>query len=434
MRTLHGRLVALVAVAVILASVLTVAVAAVLVGRQVDTQRREVLDRQADALVAVAPVGTHVYRAASARGPAGVGTRVRELGPAAAAKVLAHLPPARPDADGQVRVGAKSLLYASRTTAGSRAVVLRAAVEVQPRFAPYLGAILLAGGAGALAAGAVALLFARRISLPLRALARATGHVGAGERADVAVSPRAVLEVRELADAFTQMAHALADAREVQRTFLLSVSHELKTPLTAIAGYAEAIEDRVAAPDAAARTIGMEARRLDRLVDDLLELGRAGRVGFEVRDEQVDLATIGRDAVERHAPQARLAGVALELTAEGPARARGDRDRIAQALSNLVENALRVTPTGGRITVSAAPGRLSVHDTGPGLDEADLQHAFERFYLHDRHRGARPVGSGLGLAIVAELVKAMGGRAEASSTPGDGATFSLILAPATRPG
>ena len=105
----------------------------------------------------------------------------------------------------------------------------------------------------------------------------------------------------------------------------------------------------------------------------------------------------------------------------------GDSDRLLQAASNLLENALRLTPPGGSVTVSVGPGQVSVRDTGPGLDSQDLPHAFERFYLHERYRSERPVGSGLGLAIVRELVAAMGGRVEARRPESGGAEFVMRL-------
>jgi signal transduction histidine kinase len=108
----------------------------------------------------------------------------------------------------------------------------------------------------------------------------------------------------------------------------------------------------------------------------------------------------------------------------------GDRDRLVQVVSNLVENALRVTAAGGRVTLVAEPGALLVRDSGPGLAEEDLPHAFDRFYLHERYASDRPVGSGLGLAIVKELVGAMGGRVSVASAAGEGATFTVRL-PAT---
>ena len=130
--------------------------------------------------------------------------------------------------------------------------------------------------------------------------------------------------------------------------------------------------------------------------------------------------------------------VALSLAANnGAARAVGDAGRLLQVSSNLIENALRLTPAGGTVTVAVADGRISVRDTGPGLAQEDLPRAFERFYLHSRYRSGSGVGSGLGLAIVKELVDAMDGSVEASNAPGGGAEFTILLpqpGPAARAG
>ena len=124
---------------------------------------------------------------------------------------------------------------------------------------------------------------------------------------------------------------------------------------------------------------------------------------------------------------ARKHGVALAADVPAAAPATADADRVAQILANLVENAIRCTPAGGAVTVSAAPGRLVVGDTGPGLLAADLPHAFERFYLHDRYGRDRDVGTGLGLAIVQQLCEAMGGAVAVSGAPGAGTTFTVTL-------
>jgi two-component system sensor histidine kinase BaeS len=176
--------------------------------------------------------------------------------------------------------------------------------------------------------------------------------------------------------------------------------------------------------------IETESGRLERLVADLLELARVGRADFAVRHEPVDLADVVRHAVERHLPQARELSVDLAGGATADSLVLGDEDRILQAMSNLIENALRLTPAGGTVEVRAEPGQISVRDTGPGLQAQDIPRAFERFYLHGRYQSERPVGSGLGLAIVRELVTAMGGSVEASIPPGGGAQFTIRLPPA----
>ena len=194
-------------------------------------------------------------------------------------------------------------------------------------------------------------------------------------------------ELVALARSFNEMAAQLEQAREAERSFLLSVSHELKTPLTAIRGYAEGLADGAVSPDEAVAIIRREADRLERLVRDLLELARMNRSEFSVDRLQIDLALVAREAVGRFEAEARTCGVALEAVAGAPAPAEGDHDRALQVVSNLVENALRSTPPGGSVRVRAEPGLLAVEDTGLGLPADDLPHAFERFYLIRPPRG-----------------------------------------------
>ncbi|HEY8317129.1 MAG TPA: HAMP domain-containing sensor histidine kinase, partial [Gaiellaceae bacterium] len=224
----------------------------------------------------------------------------------------------------------------------------------------------------------------------------------------------------------------LAQAREAERSFLLSVSHELKTPLTAIRGYAEAVQDGAIEPREAAATVSAEAARLERLVHDLLDLARMNRTDFSVHPSEIDLAEVADDAVRRYQPQADAFGVDLVARSEGSALVIADADRVLQVVSNLVENALRLTPAGGEVRVVTAPGELRVEDTGPGLEDADRDRAFERFYLHERYGRERSVGTGLGLAIVKELTEAMGGTVSVESEPGRSTTFTIRLGTAAR--
>jgi two-component system sensor histidine kinase BaeS len=154
------------------------------------------------------------------------------------------------------------------------------------------------------------------------------------------------------------------------------------------------------------------------------------RSEFSVRREPVDLADVAREAVGRHQAAARDFDVSLVAVGE-ETWVEADQDRLLQVASNLVENALRETPAGGRVTVAAEPGRLSVADTGAGIPPEDLPHAFERFYLYDKVGKDRPVGSGLGLAIVLQLVRAMGGDVHVESGAG-GTTFVVQLRPQVR--
>jgi signal transduction histidine kinase len=150
-------------------------------------------------------------------------------------------------------------------------------------------------------------------------------------------------------------------------------------------------------------------------------------VAFSVRNTEIDLAEVAEDAVRRYEQQAESFGVELDAMGEAPAPAIGDADRVLQVVSNLVENALRLTPPGGEVRVVAAPGVLRVEDTGPGLAETDAERAFERFYLHERYGLERQVGTGLGLAIVKELTLAMGGNVDVESHPGKLTVFTVRL-------
>jgi signal transduction histidine kinase len=420
--TLRRRVLGYLALAAIASCALTVTVAALLVRHRVASQRMTALETQANLVAAVggapralAP-GDHVYRIGG-NGP-------KRLGPSRAAAVLAAVPAG--NAQGTITVAAHPLLYAARTTAAGRVVLVRSANLAFAEWRPFLGSLILAGLGGALLAVALSYLLARRLTSPIRELVQGTRRVAAGETG-VAVPVHGQDELADLGRAFNEMSLELARARESQRRFLESVSHELKTPLTSIRGYAEAVDEGAVSPAEGGGVITAEADRLDRLVGDLLDLARFGRSGFSVAHTPLDLAALAEKATARHLPRARELGLSLSSSATGGARAVGDEDRVLQITSNLIENALRLTPAGGSVRVNAAPGRIEVIDTGPGLAAEDIPRAFERFYLHGRYRSEREVGSGLGLAIVKELADAMGGSVEAASPPEGGARFSVRL-------
>jgi signal transduction histidine kinase len=413
---LQRRVLAYLALAAVASCVLTVAVGVVLVRRQIASQRLSALETQADVVAelggapgALTP-GNHVYLVGSGH--------PKRLGPRRRIVVLDALPSG--PGQGTVDVAGRSLIYAARLTPTGEVVLLRSAAVAFSEWRPFLGSLLLAGLGGILLAAILSFLLARRLTRPIGELAAATRRLAGGEP-EVAVPVRGDDELGELGAAFNDMSGQLSRAREAQGRFLESVSHELRTPLTSIRGYAEALDEAAVAPAEAARVIGSEADRLERLVADLLELARFGRSGFSVARDPVDLAGVAREVVERHARRARDIGIDLSLSATAESWVLGDHDRILQAVSNLIENALRVTPAGGSVAVSAGPGEIAVTDTGPGLQEQDIPHAFERFYLYGRYRSERPVGSGLGLAIVRELISAMGGSVTASSPPRSGA-------------
>ncbi|MDX6668968.1 MAG: hypothetical protein QOK04_2348, partial [Solirubrobacteraceae bacterium] len=348
----------------------------------------------------------------------------------ARARALLAVVPATGNASGTATIRGQEVRYAARDTpGGGRIVLLRGARLAGTDWHPFLTSILVAGAGGALVAALLSLFLARRLARPLRKLSAATERVAAGE-APVPVPVEGEDELAHLTAAFNSMADDLAASREAERSFLMSVSHELKTPLTAVCGYAEGLGDGAIEPAEAAAVIGMEAARLERLVGDLLDLARLDRHAFSVGRDPVDLCDTLAAVRDVFAPHAAELGVELGLEAPTASWVTGDRDRLVQVVSNLVENALRVTAAGGRVTLVAEPGALLVRDSGPGLAEEDLPHAFDRFYLHERYASDRPVGSGLGLAIVKELVGAMGGHVSVASAAGEGATFTVRL-PAT---
>ena len=318
---------------------------------------------------------------------------------------------------------ATTYYFAARTANPGTLILLR---HQRSLLSGYVWGLLIAAAAGGLLAALAAFLLARRIARPVDRVSAAARSLTHGTHPEP-VPVEGAAEIATLAAAFNELAAQLRRAQEAERNFLLSVSHELKTPLTAIRGYAEAVEDGAVDPREAAATVASEARRLERLVRDLLDLARMNRTDFSVHNSEIDLAEVAEDAVRRYEGQAESFGVELHAVAAGAAPAIADADRVLQVVSNLVENALRLTPAGGEVRVVAAPGVLRVEDTGPGLAEADTERAFERFYLHERYGLERKVGTGLGLAIVKELTLAMGGDVDVESRPGKLTVFTVRL-------
>jgi two-component system OmpR family sensor kinase len=424
--TLRRRVLAVCALVAVTSCGLSFGLAVILVRNRIAGQRIATLRAQASvlALVGGAPgalaAGQHVYRMGSGR-PLPVRTGAAET-------LLARIPAG--NSEGALTLGARPILYVARITANGRVVLVRLARLAFAEWRPFLVSLGLAAIGGVLLAVVLSTLLARRLTRPIGELASATQRVAAGEP-DVAVPVRGEDELADLGRAFNAMAGDLGVARATQRHFLESVSHELRTPLTAIRGWAEGLQEGVVPPGEAGRVIGAEAGRLERLVVDLVDLGRVGRAGFTVNRERVDLRAIASTSVQRHAPRAHELGISLTGGPRGSgapdAPGLGDADRLLQITSNLIENALRLTPEGGTVSVLAGPGHITVADTGPGLAAVDLPHAFERVYLTERYRSERAVGSGLGLAIVKELAQAMGGEVRAAGRPGGGAEFTVSV-------
>ena len=329
--------------------------------------------------------------------------------------------------DGTLEDNGTRYLYAARLVNGKGFILLRPASSTNSAWRPHLEGLALVAVATAALAALIAFLLARAIARPVRRVAEATRGLASSATAPARVPVEGARELALLAESFNDVAVALARAREAEQAFLLSVSHELKTPLTAIRGYAEGLGEGALPVDEAAATIVTESRRLERLVGDLLDLARMRKAEFSVRREPIDLRAIAQEALQRYEAQAREFGVTLEADGSPLAPATGDADRALQIVSNLVENALRLTPAGGSVRIVTAPGSIRVEDTGPGLQPEELGQAFERFYLYSRYGRERPVGTGLGLAIVKELAEGMGGSVAAESTPGELTVFTVRL-------
>ena len=223
---------------------------------------------------------------------------------------------------------------------------------------------------------------------------------------------------------------------QMRTEFVANVSHELRTPLTSIRGFLETLLDGAVEDPLTARRfleiMVMETNRLTRLIDDLLQLSRLEDRRTVLRHERVDMATVVGRVVDIFQTRAQEKGVELgvEVEAHLPPVS-GDPDMLAQVLVNLVDNAVKYTPEGGRITIRAGVvgGRLrvSVADTGVGIPEESLSRVFERFYRVDKARAREQGGTGLGLAIVKHIVEAHGGRVWAQSEVGRGSTFTFEL-------
>lgn len=333
--------------------------------------------------------------------------------------------------------GHQVLLEARRTNAGGLALVQRQA-DATAAGDRTIRRIEEALAMAVIIAIVLGLLVAIRISRPLRHTAAAAHALAAGQR-DVRVSPRGPAEVAEVGQALNTLAAALSHSEQRQREFLLSVSHDLRTPLTAITGYAESLADGVVLADEAPRIGSIlltESQRLHRLVTDLLDLARLQAQDFRIEPVDVDAVALCRDAAGLWAGRCAAAGIPFTLQVPGGAlRLRTDRFRVRQITDGLLENALRVTPSGAPIVLAArlevggsGPSVVfEVRDGGPGLTDADLPVAFDRAVLHERYRGLRQVGTGLGLAIVAGLVERLGGTAEAGHAPEGGARFTVRL-------
>jgi two-component system, OmpR family, sensor histidine kinase BaeS len=303
-----------------------------------------------------------------------------------------------------------------------------------PAEAAFLRRIQTILAQAAIGAGALSLLlglvFARHLTRPLRQLTAATRRMAEGDL-DQKVDVTSRDEIGQLAEAFNRTSAELSRSQALRRRMTADIAHELRTPISILIGHADAIHEGVL--PASSETVDLildEALRLQRLIEDLrtLSLADAGELSIHAQPSPPDMLL--REAARSFATRAEARGIDLVVEDRaGLPPAYVDPDRMDQVLRGLVDNALRHTPDGGRIVLSAGATehavRVTVEDSGPGFDEADLPHVFERFYRADESRHRDGGGSGLGLAIARSIVEAHGGRIWAERGPGRGAIVHI---------
>jgi signal transduction histidine kinase len=319
-------------------------------------------------------------------------------------------------------------LKIGRNTLGT-IVVARRETVLNQRWLALIERLLIAFAAGVAVAAGFAWYLSRRITTPVLALSHAADEISAGRYdIDVPKVPGGG-EIGQLAARFGEMAARLSEAEQLERNFLMTVSHELRTPLTAIRGHVEALREGVVTDEetrvASLTVIAAEARRLERLVGDVLDLAKLGAHRFTVLREEVEMERLIDRAYVTFSEEARRRGIDYRRTVEAKPVIVSDGDRVLQIISNLLSNAFRWTPDGGRIQLelTATNGRVyvTVDDTGPGIPPAERERIFRPFWSHDGG------GTGLGLAIAHELASALGGRVSLESSLGEGSRFELVL-------
>ena len=292
-----------------------------------------------------------------------------------------------------------------------------------------MGRLALAFAGGVLVAGALGWYLSRRITEPVLSLARASDELAEGKYDVEIPAVRSRDEIGHLAESFQRMSRRLAEADQLERNFLLTVSHELRTPLTAIRGHVDALREGVAeSPDAQAASlavVGAETARLERLVGDVLDLAKLNAHRFTVLNEEVDMGRLVDRAYTTFSEEAKRRGIDYSCEIAARPVIVSDGDRLLQIISNLLQNAFRWTPDGGRVQLSLGQENgsvaVAVADTGPGIAADERDRIFRPFWTRDGG------GTGLGLAISRELALALGGDIGLDSDVGDGSRFTLSL-------
>ncbi len=284
---------------------------------------------------------------------------------------------------------------------------------------------------GLVVAAFLAAVISRTLTRSLGQLVQVAESVAAGHY-DQHVPEEGPAEIKSLAEAFNRMSSEVQSTQQSQKDFMANVGHDLKTPLTSIQGFSQAIMDGAAKdPTSAAKIIHEEAGRLNRMVTELTDLARLQAGQLSMRTSPIDMGKLAKAVGDRLSILARDRDLKLNIEADSVPEVTGDGDRLAQVLTNLVSNAIKYTPSGGEIwlrtQVNNGGVEVMVRDTGLGIKADDLPRIFERFYQVDKTRGPRR-GTGLGLAITQEIVQAHGGHITVTSAgEGQGSTFTVWL-------
>lgn len=308
-------------------------------------------------------------------------------------------------------------------------VVAKPQAELRSRWTVLVERLLLAFLGGLVVAAGLAWYLSRRLTEPVLALSRAADQVAEGRYDAELPEPRSRDEVGHLTERFQEMTARLGESEERERNFLMSVSHELKTPLTAIRGHVDAMREGLT-EDPEARAASLEAirsatDRLARLVGDLLELAKLDAHRFTLVEEEVDVRRLLEQAYEGFGERARQRGIEYRRRFEASPVIETDGDRVLQIVSNLLENAFTWTPDGGTVSLELTgdSGTLAVavSDSGPGVPAEERERIFRPFVSRDGS------GSGLGLTIARELAHALGGELRLASSGREGSRFELRL-------
>jgi signal transduction histidine kinase len=329
---------------------------------------------------------------------------------------------------GEAYLGVGQVVRLAKLPVGAL-VVAKPEAALRSRWVQLAWELTLAFGIGIPVAGALVVYFSRRIVRPLETLTAAADEVAVGHYKIALPERTGGSEVERLAARFGEMTARIAESEALTRNFLMSVSHELRTPLTAIRGHVAALREGVLedeqAQERSLEVVAEEALRLERLVGDVLDLAKLDARRFALLREEVDMRALCERAYARFAEEARARGIEYELQLGEGAVLVTDGDRVLQIVSNLIANALRWTPEGGRVDLglNAQNGEVTVAvtDSGPGVEPDAVERIFRPFWSGDGG------GTGLGLTIARELALALGGRLELESEPGRGSRFVLVL-------